>query len=343
VASLLRYTRCLNRNSTGRRYTGAKGTIRAEGAPGVVVVREVRAAASTVGKCVIVAVPAHNEDRYIGSLVLKLRARGHQILVIDDGSTDATAVVAEAAGATVVRHTTNRGKAAAVETGFEQARRLDADVLILIDGDSQHDPAEIDALIEPILAGEAEMVVGSRFAGTRSAIPRWRVAGQQALKIATNFGSGLHISDTESGYRAFSRRALAEMRFNVRGFAIEPATQFQAKAHGWRVVEVPISVHYEISMKRNPVWHGMGQLDAIFRLVAEHRPLLFFSVPGLALVIAGLLLGLYVARIYDATQQLAIGYALITLLLCIIGVLTTFTGIVLHAMRAMFLEHAARK
>jgi glycosyltransferase involved in cell wall biosynthesis len=297
----------------------------------------------TAVRSIVVAIPAYNEDRFIGSLVLKLRARDRRILVIDDGSSDATADLAEAAGATVVRHEHNQGKMAAVQTAFEHARRMGADALVLLDGDSQHDPADVDGLVEPILNGDADMVVGSRFAGVRSAIPRWRVAGQHALTMATNLGSGLHLSDTESGYRAFSRRALDEMRFNGHGFALEPSTQFQAKARGWKVVEVPIQVHYETPMKRNPVLHGMGQLDAIFRLVAEHRPLLFFGLPGFALVLAGFLLGLYVARIYDATQQLAVGYALITVLLSVIGVLAAFTGIILHAIRLMLMEYAQRK
>jgi glycosyltransferase involved in cell wall biosynthesis len=291
----------------------------------------------------VVAIPAYNEDRFIGSLVLKLRARNRRVLVVDDGSTDATADLAESAGATVVRHPSNLGKTAAVETIFEEARRMNADVLVLLDGDSQHDPSEVDQLAEPILRGDADMVVGSRFVGVRSAIPRWRVAGQHALTMVTNIGSGLHLSDTESGYRAFSRRAIEEMRFKGRGFAIEPATQFQAKQRGWKVLEVPIRVHYELPMKRNPVWHGMGQLDAIFRLVAEHRPLLFFGAPGLALVLAGLLLGVYVTKIYEATTQLAVGYALITVLMSVVGVLTMFTGIVLHAMRLMFMEYTQRK
>ena len=133
------------------------------------------------------------------------------------------------------------------------------------------------------------------------------------------------------------------MTFGGHGFALEPAAQFQAKQRGWKVLEVPIHVHYGIPLKRNPVWHGMGQLDAIFRLVAEHRPLLFFAAPGVLLVLAGILLGVYVARIYDATQQLAVGYALITVLLCVVGVLSTFTGVILHAMRTLFVEYGQRK
>src|SRR5438105_6291335 len=120
---------------------------------------------------IVIAIPAYNEDRFIGSLVLKLRINDHQILVIDDGSTDATADLAEAAGATVVRHGHNQGKMAAVQTAFVQARRMDADALVILDGDSQHDPADLDGLVEPILTDDADMVVGSRFVGVRSVIP----------------------------------------------------------------------------------------------------------------------------------------------------------------------------
>ena len=293
---------------------------------------------ATASASVIVAIPAYNEDRFIGSLVLKLRGRDRHVVVVDDGSTDATAQVAEAAGATVIRHPHNRGKMAAVKTIFEQARQMNADALVLLDGDSQHDPSEVDSLVEPILKGDADMVVGSRFAGVRSVIPRWRVAGQHALTIATNIGSGLHLTDTESGYRAFSRRALEEMRFRGKGFALEASTQFQAKAHGWRVVEVPIRVHYEIALKRNPVWHGVGQIDAILRLVAEHRPLLFFGLPGFLVLLAGLGLGFQVVNIYQASQQLAVGYSLITVLLVIVGVLSLFVGVMLHAIREIIGE-----
>lgn len=292
--------------------------------------------------CALVAIPAYNEDRYIGSLVLKLRAAGHPVLVIDDGSSDRTAEMASAAGAQVIQHAENSGKAAAVRTAFEQARRMQVEALVLIDGDSQHEPLEVERVLAPVLEGRADMVVGSRFAGVRSRIPGWRRVGQHTLTLATNLGSGVPVSDSQSGFRAFSRRAIEGMRLQHVGFSVESEMQFEAKALGLAVEEVPISVHYNLAVKRNPVAQGFSILDALLRLVAQHRPLLFFSLPGVLLFIAGLLLGIQVVRIYEATLNLAVGYALITVLLTVVGMLSTFIGIMLHTVRALFVEFAKR-
>lgn len=291
---------------------------------------------------VLVAIPAHNEDRFIASVVVKLKSDGYEVLVVDDGSTDRTALVAEAAGATVLRHDTNQGKTAAVRTAFEQARRLGSPALVLMDGDSQHDPSDVAAVARPVLEGRGDMVVGSRHRGVRSEIPRWRVLGQHALTFATNVGSGLRLSDTESGFRAFSSRAVGEMRFGGTGFSLEPEFQFEAKRHGWTVVEVPIAVHYDVALKRNPVWQGFRSMTAILRLIGEHRPLLFFGLPGLMLFLAGLAIGVHVVRVYEATLTLAVGLALITVLLCLIGMLLLVVGIILHTLRALFIEYVDR-
>lgn len=284
---------------------------------------------------VLTAIPAYNEDRYVGSVVLKLRAAGYAVLVVDDGSSDQTVAIARAAGAEVVQHPANLGKAAAVRTAFERARQLDVDALVLLDGDSQHDPSEVGRVAAPILSGAADMVVGSRYAGVRSLVPRWRVIGQHALTLATNLGSGVRLSDSQSGFRAFSRRAVHGMTFHRTGFSVESEMQFEAKALGLRVAEVPIHVHYQLPEKRNAVRQGLNVLDVVLRLAAQHRPLLFFSVPGLLVFLAGLALGLQVVHIYDATLTLAVGYALITVLLCIVGILAIFVGVMLHAIRQL--------
>jgi glycosyltransferase involved in cell wall biosynthesis len=283
----------------------------------------------------IAIVAAYDEDRFIGSVVLKTRHYVDQVIVVDDGSTDETARVAEEAGALVLRHEQNRGKAEAINTGLQRARALDAGVVVLIDADGQHNPAEIPALIAPIEAQQADLVVGSRFLDVRSRIPRWRMFGQHALTLATNVASGVSLTDSQSGFRALSRGALQSLVFRPEGgFSLESEMQFLIHQHRLTVQEVPVSVTYAEGAKRNPFTHGFQVLNGIVALVSQHRPLIFFGVPGVLILAVGLALGLVVIERYNRYQTLPIGYALISILLDIVGIQTLFTGIVLHSLRA---------
>jgi glycosyltransferase involved in cell wall biosynthesis len=298
---------------------------------------ELHAHAEDVGP-VVAAIPAHNEARFIGSVVLQARRHVDVVLVIDDGSSDGTGDLAEAAGATVLRHERNRGKGEAVNTAFRRARSLGARALVLIDGDGQHRADEIAAILEPVLAGTADMVVGSRFLDIRSDIPAYRKVGQHGLTLATNFSSGVRVTDSQSGFRAFSRAAIEALSFRGAGFSVESEMQFLAREHRLRVAEVSISVVYEEPAKRNPVAHGLAVLNGIIRLVSQGRPLLFFSLPGILVMLAGLALGLRVVQIFERSGELAIGYAMVTVLLTIIGTLAIFAGLMLNALRSIVVE-----
>ncbi len=284
----------------------------------------------------IAVIAAFNEDRFIGSVVLKTRRYVDHVIVVDDGSQDQTAAVAAEAGAIVLRHDHNQGKAQAVNTGLRKAREMNAALVILIDADGQHDPAEIPALIAPIEAGAADMVVGSRFLGVRNRIPRWRILGQHALTLMTNMASGVAITDSQSGFRALSQRAINAMAFRPEGgFSLESEMQFLAQQHRLTIREVPVSVTYAERPKRNPLGHGLQVLNGIVVLVSQHRPLIFFGLPGVLILLAGILLGVVVVQRYNEYQTLAVGTALISLLLSLIGIQTLFTGIILHSIRAL--------
>ncbi len=287
---------------------------------------------------IVALIPAYNEERFIGSVVLKARKYVDAVIVVDDGSTDATAEIAEAAGAIVIRHAHNRGKGAALNTGFRQARKMTPEAVVALDADGQQRCEEIPTLIRPVLAGQADMVVGSRFLTVRSGLPGWRVFGQRLLNLVTNLGSGFNLSDSQSGFRAFSRQTIETVTFRSDDFSVESEMQFLAQKHGLKVVEVPITCHYDDSPKRNPFLHGVQVLNGILRLIGQHRPLLFFGVPGLATLLLGLLFGLWVVDIYRKTLTLAIGYALITVLLVLVGIFAIFTGIILHSIRALLSE-----
>lgn len=301
--------------------------------------REDAGGPARLGICpVIAAIPAYNEARFIGSVVLHARRYVDVVLVIDDGSSDQTAELAEAAGATVLRHEHNQGKGGALNTAFARARLLGARCLVLIDGDGQHRVDDIPAVIRPVLEGEADMTVGSRFLTVRSDIPAYRQVGQHGLTLATNLSSGVRLTDSQSGFRAFSAAAIEALTFRGTGFSVESEMQFLMREHKLRVAEVPIGVLYEEPAKRNPVRHGMAVLNGIIRLISQGRPLFFFGTPGILLVVLGFLLGVRVIATYDTTGVLAVGYAIIVMLLLTTGILSVFTGIILHALRLMLVE-----
>jgi glycosyltransferase involved in cell wall biosynthesis len=296
---------------------------------------------------VVAIIPAYNEDKYIASVVLKARRKVDQVLVVDDGSKDQTATLAAEAGATVIKHSTNRGKGAAVRTGLEWALAAHAQAAILLDGDGQHQPNDIESLVSAVLSGEADMVVGSRFLSEKATrrIPRWRTFGQRALNTVTAAAAGRGLTDSQSGFRALSRRAIRVMYRSLRGdgFSVESEMQLVAHQNRLRIVEAPVVVDYHVPLKRNPVTHALQVIDGLLRLVGQARPLLFISMPGLVLLAVGVLLGLMVVNIYADNRQLAVGYGLVTVLLIVLGVLGLFAGIMLHSIRALLLEFVRRR
>jgi glycosyltransferase involved in cell wall biosynthesis len=295
---------------------------------------------------VVAVIPAYNEERCIGSVVLRTRAQVDAVVVVDDGSTDATAQIAEAGGAIVVRHERNHGKGAALNTGFRKARELGPHAVVLLDADGQHLPQELPAVLAPVLSDEADIVVGSRYIGSGNGrgrsngtrVPRHRVVGHWAFTLLTNITSGVRVSDSQSGFRALSARAIDALCFSSEGFSVESEMQFLARELGLRVVEVPISADYAGKAKRPVIAHGLLVLNGLLRLVGQYRPLLFFGVPGLLLSLVGLVWGTWVVLIYRSTQQLAVGYALICVLLIVLGTLALFAGVILHSIRGLMLD-----
>jgi glycosyltransferase involved in cell wall biosynthesis len=294
-----------------------------------------------LGTRVVVAIPCLNEERAIGTLVLLVREWADDVLVVDDGSADRTAQIAELAGARVLRHDVNKGKGAALNSAFDAALTLGADVLVVLDGDGQHRPEEIPAVAAPVLAGAADISVGSRhLAEADGDIPRVRKLGQSVVTAATNLGSGVPLTDSQSGFRAFSRRALETIRLRSRGFAAESEMQFLALDQGLTVVEVPIEAVYVDPPKRNVFRHGIIVLDGLLRLIGTHRPLLFFAGVGMASwAVAGLFALVAVAALEGGQAVAAIAPTLATLLFLILGITSVFAGVILHSVRTMLLQH----
>jgi glycosyltransferase involved in cell wall biosynthesis len=291
----------------------------------------------------IALIPAFNEERFIGSVVLKARKYVDTVMVIDDGSRDLTAEIAHAAGAIVIRHETNRGKGRALQSGFQKARELDAQAVVVLDADGQHRPEEIPTVVAPILNGEADIVIGSRYLDRKSRVPFIRIWGHKAFTSVTNWLTGTHLTDSQSGFRAFSKNAVQNINFESKDFSVESEMQFLAERQDLKLVEIPVVIRYPDQPKRPVIMHGVSVLNGILRMVGQYRPLLFFGVPGMIVLLIGLLWGAYVVEIYSIAHTLAVGYALISVMLSIIGMFSLFTGIILHSIRALLYELVASR
>jgi len=160
----------------------------------------------------IAAIPCYNEGLAIGSVVLKARWHVDEVLVVDDWSTDDTASVAKAAGAVVVAHEENKGYGAAIWSCFEYAKQQNADIMIILDGDGQHDPSKIpDFVFEAMTTNGADVVIGSRFLEKNNTIPRYRIAGMKVLNLSTRLAGNIKTTDSQSGYRAYSRMDISRL------------------------------------------------------------------------------------------------------------------------------------
>jgi len=278
---------------------------------------------------IIVGMPAYNEEKYIGSVVLQARRYADEVVVVDDGSSDRTSKVAELAGASVIRHGENKGYGATIQSILAQARERNADILVLLDADSQHDPEEISSLTKAITEGY-DLAIGSRKLRRRD-IPAYRKIGQKVISYFTRILSRSKLSDTESGFRAFSRQAIAVLEPKEKGMAISAETVSEATAKGLRIAEVPISAIYtKDGSTLNPVRHGFGVLNRIMVMISERRPLLFFGIGGGILIALGIFAGVVVLQKLFTFQDLHTGTALISMLLITIGILSIFTGIILN-------------
>jgi len=281
----------------------------------------------------IAAMPAYNEEHSIARMVQGCRKHVDRVVVVDDGSSDATARIAEAAGAHVVRHERNGGYGAALRTCFEAARSLGADEMVIIDSDGQHDPEEIPKLLAP-LKRNVDLVIGSRFCnGNGREIPAYRKIGMKVLDITTNMVGGINVTDSQSGFRAYGKRAIDCINIDGDGMSAGSEILLQAKDSKLKVEEVEIHCNYDVerASTQNPVSHGVKILLILLQDMEIRRPLYYFTLPGMVLAAVGIGIGLELLRIFYHGGPLNYGLTMVMILMTLVGSFMAFTGIILHA------------
>lgn len=301
---------------------------------------EIHSDNGTAPQKITVILPAFNEEVSIGSVILITKQYVDSVIVVDDGSSDRTAALAEKAGAEVIIHETNKGKGGALRTGFAAASRLGADVIVTMDSDGQHNPSDIPSLVAPVLSGEADIVNGSRYLNGRSTdTPAYRRVGQSVLDKATNMNAGVSVTDSQSGFRAFAASTANVFRFRANGMDIESEMLADAGKAGLRIKEVEIEVRYDVDCStENPIKHGLNVLYKILIDMEFNKPLYYFTVPGLAIGAGGMYMALDFLHAFYRGGSLNFGPTMLMILLVMVGMFMAFTGIMLHSMAGLMRE-----
>jgi len=285
---------------------------------------------------IVAVIPAYNEEKNIAKVILLAQKYADKVIVCDDGSTDMTTEIAEKLGADVVQHGKNIGYGAAIQSLFKRARELDADVMVTLDGDGQHDPSEIPAIIKPVLKDYVDIAVGSRFLEeeqTRS-IPLHRRLGIRAITKLASIATRNEMSDAQHGFRAYSRKALEGLDVSENGMGVSVEILMKAKERGLRVVEVPIGCNYhglEKTSTHGPLRHGASIVASIVKLVVEDKPLVFLGMPGVVSLLVGVLFGIWMLQLYAIEGRIVTNIALASVAFILVGLFAVFTAITLYA------------
>ena len=283
----------------------------------------------------IACIPAYNEESIIVDVIKRTKKFVDEVLVCDDGSTDNTFLKAKSTGATVIQHKNNFGKGKALQSMFEYIKKSDADVIVTIDGDGQLLPEEIPKLFGPIIANESDIVIGYRF-DDEIDMPLYRKFGNKVLDKMTNLASDLPFRDTQSGFRAYSKKAISIISFQSSGFAADAEILIDASQKGLRISEKKISVLYNTGRKtstKNPISHSAEVITSLIEIIAIRHPLSYLGIPGLLLTIMGIIFSVIVLTTFNDTRYFSIPFTLITLGSIILGLLLLLMAVVLFSIQ----------
>ena len=278
----------------------------------------------------LACIPAYNVENTISTVVKDVSNYVDRVIVCDDGSIDETSKEAKNAGATVIKHEKNHGKGAALKSLFDYAKKTDFDILVTIDGDGQFLAKDIPKLINPINNG-CDVVIGSRL-DEKSEMPGYRKFGNKVLDKMTSAASELPFNDTQSGFRAYSKKAIEKIKFYSDGFASDSEILVSASEKGLQISEEKINVRYNTGTKTstsNPVSHSSDVITKLIELIAVKSPLKLLGLPGIVLFLFGLFYSGVVISIFNESGYFSVPSTLVALGSVVTGLLFILTAIIL--------------
>ena len=286
---------------------------------------------------IIACIPVYNEELTISEVVLEVLQFVDLVIVCDDGSTDNTASLAEASGGIVIKHEQNLGKGAALNTAFKKAINFNPSIVIMMDGDGQHSPSDIPALLKPIQNNNTDVTLGSRFIkGSSSNPPFYRKIGLGAINILNQLSGINTTSDIQSGFRAFNRKALANIIYaSEKGYNIETEQIYRLSRDRFSITDIPITVQYNVPnpSKKNPIIHGFKIFSFLTKVIFFEKPLLYFCGSGLILIVSGMIIAFYRLSVINKTIYWSIASSFCAIGFLLSGISLIRNGFSLHQIK----------
>ena len=292
----------------------------------------------------IIGIPAFNEEKNIASIITKLMSITDTIIVCNDGSSDLTSEIAEKMGAVVINHEKNLGYGGAIRSIFFKAKEMKGDVLVTFDADGQHRVEDIKTVIEPIINQKADLVIGSRFLDeSEKEVPQYRKVGIKVITKITNASIKKQLTDSQSGFRAYSKQVINELNPSELGMGISTEILIKASSKNFKIFEVPIKIIYSgDTSTHNPVTHGSSVIISTIKYTSLQRPLTFYGIPSIIFLIIGSVFSYLAIQYYVEIGRLNTNLTTIGASTVLIGVVLLITAILLFSLVSVVRENSNR-
>ena len=288
---------------------------------------------------ITIGIPAYNEEKNIAKIIIKLKKITDSIIVCDDGSSDMTSEIAKNLGVIVISHKKNMGYGAAIRTIFEKSAEIGSDILVTFDADGQHRVEDVSRVLRPLENSEADIVIGSRFLGKQSNVPNYRKLGIKVITQVTNSSIKTKLTDSQSGFRAYSKQVLSKISLSEIGMGISTEILIKASSGGLRITEVPITILYSgDTSTHNPVSHGTSVLFSTIKFTSIEHPLKFYGIPSVIFLTIGMIFTSLAVQYYVDVGRLNTDLTLIGAGTILIGIILLISAILLYSLVSVVRE-----